>query len=428
MDGLVADQWREALIWRERVRACTGLATLKKVRESTFSTICQGTPTPDTRMPKAVIALPEFSELLRALYSGTLEETPWQTFLASLRQLLGADTAFILLRRPSEDDRGVILSDSRARSFESAENPYTSGFYAQDPFVNLPADAVVTLDEYVGTQTLLDSEFYRVCLEPFDIFHILGVDMVLDEGTKASLRASRSRKAQPFTRPEKELCRLLTPHLKQAISIHARIERIESERTLFAGAMTQLALATIILDEKGDILQTNPIADELLVQLDGLRIIDGKLSINRSADNLRLRELVADATAAQRQGQSSIAQAMSVERPSGRAPLGLVVRPVPAREWAEGQQAPCVGIFISDPEQRASAPKERLVELFGLTPAESGLAIALANGLTLDEATAELGISRNTGRAHLRSIFAKTGMTQQTKLVRLILQSVANLG
>ena len=277
-------------------------------------------------------------------------------------------------------------------------------------------------------QALTNSEFYRVCLEPFDILHILGVDMLLDEGTNASLRVTRSPKAEPFMRQEKELCCLLIPHLKRAVSIHARIEHIESERTLFAGAMTQLALATIILDEKGEVLETNPIADELLAQLDGLRIIDGKLSINRSVDNQRLRELVADSIAAQRQGESSIAQAMSIERPSGRAPLGPVVRPIPAREWAEGTKGALRGNFHQRPGAARRCAEGAAGRAFGLTPAEAGLAIALANGLTLDEASAELGISRNTGRVHLRSIFAKTGVTQQTKLVRLILQSVANLG
>ncbi len=49
------------------------------------------------------------------------------------------------------------------------------------------------------------------------------------------------------------------------------------------------------------------------------------------------------------------------------------------------------------------------------------------NGL-VDEIGEQLNISTNTGRAHLRSIFAKTGVTQQTQLVSLILRSVANLG
>jgi DNA-binding CsgD family transcriptional regulator len=54
------------------------------------------------------------------------------------------------------------------------------------------------------------------------------------------------------------------------------------------------------------------------------------------------------------------------------------------------------------------------------------LAMLLTNGLTLDEAAAELSVSRNTARAHLRAVFAKTGVTRQSGLVRLILNSVAS--
>ena len=94
----------------------------------------------------------------------------------------------------------------------------------------------------------------------------------------------------------------------------------------------------------------------------------------------------------------------------------------------EGKLCPSVAIFISDPEQESSAPQEIVKALFDLTPAEAQLAMLLANGLTLDEASDALGISRNTARAHLRSTFSKTGVTRQTMLVRLILRSVATLG
>ena len=67
-------------------------------------------------------------------------------------------------------------------------------------------------------------------------------------------------------------------------------------------------------------------------------------------------------------------------------------------------------------------------KLFGLTPKEATLALRLAGGDSLQEASATLGISTNTSRAHLRSIFAKTGVDRQAKLVRVLLKSVAMLG
>ena len=67
-------------------------------------------------------------------------------------------------------------------------------------------------------------------------------------------------------------------------------------------------------------------------------------------------------------------------------------------------------------------------QLYNLTPAETALALELANGLSLEEASETLSIRRNTARAHLRSIFSKTGVRRQTELVRIMLNSVVALG
>jgi DNA-binding CsgD family transcriptional regulator len=67
-------------------------------------------------------------------------------------------------------------------------------------------------------------------------------------------------------------------------------------------------------------------------------------------------------------------------------------------------------------------------QLFNLTKAETALAMELANGLSLEEAAEALNIRRNTARAHLRSIFSKTGVRRQTELVRIMLNSVVALG
>jgi DNA-binding CsgD family transcriptional regulator len=120
-----------------------------------------------------------------------------------------------------------------------------------------------------------------------------------------------------------------------------------------------------------------------------------------------------------------VPEALAITRPSGRAKLGIVVRTIPLGEWSEGRHRPAVAVFIRDPERKSQASSELLRQLFGFTPAEATLALLLANGLTLDEAADELHIRKNTIRAHLRSIFTKTGVTRQTTLVRLLLSSVA---
>jgi DNA-binding CsgD family transcriptional regulator len=206
------------------------------------------------------------------------------------------------------------------------------------------------------------------------------------------------------------------------------LNRVESERNLYAGAVDQLAVGTIILDQDGKLLQKNRLAEHLLEEKDGIKVVNDTLQVGTARDSQAFRQLVKQALLSQKSNHPSVVEAMRVQRPSGRADLGIIVRSIPPTTWNEGKLCPSVAIFISDPEQESSAPQEIVKALFDLTPAEAQLAMLLANGLTLDEASDALGISRNTARAHLRSTFSKTGVTRQTMLVRLILRSVATLG
>lgn len=87
-----------------------------------------------------------------------------------------------------------------------------------------------------------------------------------------------------------------------------------------------------------------------------------------------------------------------------------------------------MAVFVRDTTGRSDPPVKLAQKLFGLMPAETSLAIQLANGPSLDEAAQALSIRLNMARAHLSSIFSKTGVRRQTELVRLFLNSLAWLG
>ena len=239
-------------------------------------------------------------------------------------------------------------------------------------------------------------------------------------------------KSESFSTDDKALLELLVPHLESAAKIHMRLNRVKSERNLYAGAVNQLAVGAIILDEDGKIMKVNQVAEELVNDNDGLKITGKTLQVGTSSDTRKSREMVRNALNSHRHNitrnhEPSLVEALRIQRLSGASDLGIVVRPIPIEKWSEGIQCPSVVIFISDPERKSRAPQEIVKALFDLTPAEAQLAMLLANGLTLDETAETLCVSRNTARAHLRSIFSKTDVTRQTMLVRLILKSVASL-
>ena len=60
-------------------------------------------------------------------------------------------------------------------------------------------------------------------------------------------------------------------------------------------------------------------------------------------------------------------------------------------------------------------------ELYALTVVEARLAAWLAQGKSVHEAAAAMGITVNTARAYLKRIYDKTGVRRQPELVRVLL-------
>jgi DNA-binding CsgD family transcriptional regulator/PAS domain-containing protein len=392
--------------------------------------------------PPAASAGDSFEELVGLVYEGPLQDKPWRSFLPALRRAMDAQVVSLVLRPPATGDRGVILNCQRSDSDEDdLADPsdweamtYQEQFFAIDPFVNLPPGKVVTQQELIPDAELLVSDYYLNYLKPIGLFHILGVDTVEPDGMQARLRIARRPDEPAFEDAHKQFCEQLLPHLQRAIQIHARLSRTESERDLYADAVDHLAVATLVLDERGRVLNTNAVAGALLAEDDGMNLTDQRLHLQDRATDSQLQAMVEAAVAAQRAGTTGMVRALRVPRPSGLKDYGLVLRPVPLAEWAEGQSSPSVAVFISDPAQGegpgfepSEVSRQLLQELFQLTPAEASLALRLARGLSLAEVSAQQNISQHTARAQLKSIFSKTGVTRQAELVRLVLKSVASL-
>jgi len=82
---------------------------------------------------------------------------------------------------------------------------------------------------------------------------------------------------------------------------------------------------------------------------------------------------------------------------------------------------------VSDPEAAPEPAAETLRRLFGLTPAVSKLAAALAAGRTIADHAEEARITQGTARWHMKELFARTGTSRQAELVRLLLGGIAQL-
>ncbi|MBW2269242.1 MAG: helix-turn-helix transcriptional regulator [Deltaproteobacteria bacterium] len=368
---------------------------------------------------------PDFDALIEVVYEAPLEEVPWRNALTVLRRELDCAAVTLILRSPAEGDSGLILTEGGTPDWESA---YSEHYFALDPFVGLTPDCVITLQEVIPMEDFVASDFYESFMRPSGTHHILGFDTHEPGGFEARFRASRSLEGEAFGASEKRLCEQLLPHLKRALQIHSRIALAESERDVYAKAVEQFAVGAIFLDRSGKVLQMNRVAERLVGERAGLRVVDGSLCAAGQAASRELARMIAAAIEIRPAARPGVARALRIRRDGGGRDLGVVVRSVPPAEASDRLDAPAAVVFIGGPEEDVPLARETIRQLFDLTPAEASLAALLAAGRSLDRAAGELGITRNTARAHLRSVFSKSGVTRQAELVHLISRSVAHLG
>jgi DNA-binding CsgD family transcriptional regulator len=101
---------------------------------------------------------------------------------------------------------------------------------------------------------------------------------------------------------------------------------------------------------------------------------------------------------------------------------------VPMKSKKLNLDSTTAAVFLFDPHVRKTTAIQMFVSSYELTRSEAELAHALTLGASLDDVANRRGVSRNTVKAQLHSIFAKTETNRQSELVSLLLRSVVGLG
>ncbi|MES2262040.1 MAG: helix-turn-helix transcriptional regulator [Pseudomonadota bacterium] len=375
-------------------------------------------------------ALPSdhLSTLLGLIYQGPMEETPWASALEYIRRQLDASFATLVLRTPASTRPGLIVNASIYGASLPGEPAYSNDYYALCPFLDLPADQVRTADELFGADGWHASPFYRQYLQALDLRYILAANIRTDDGVECAFFVSRSHGMQDYSAAERDYVAVLLPHLKRAVSLHAQLDAVESERALYAGTIDSMLIGTVILDEAGKVLKSNNAADGLIAAGDGIVLGHGVLGACCPVENRQFQKTIRLALARHVAASSAPVEVCTLSRNSGKAPLSVLIRPIPLNYYArQSHRRPAVAVFIRDPVSTSQTSRDCMRKLFKLTRTETELALLLVDGLTLDQAAIELGIMKNTVRAHLRGIFTKTGATRQATLVKTLLSSVISL-
>jgi DNA-binding CsgD family transcriptional regulator len=179
----------------------------------------------------------------------------------------------------------------------------------------------------------------------------------------------------------------------------------------------RLPLGVVAVDRTGRITGRNHVAKLILDSGDGLVAVHEHLTARRASEAAELRRLVAAACVAAGGPAGGMLQ---VARTPPRRPLTVIVVPLGPVLGIAASEAPAAVVFVSDPDVRAQTWAQVLGRLYGLTPAETAVALLLLGGASVREIASRRRTSGNTVRTLLQRVLEKTGAHRQADLVCLL--------
>ncbi|HVY62967.1 MAG TPA: helix-turn-helix transcriptional regulator, partial [Planctomycetota bacterium] len=188
--------------------------------------------------------------------------------------------------------------------------------------------------------------------------------------------------------------------------------------------LERVPTGVMFLDDAGRLVWANPAAKEIVLREAYLRIAADGTALGAAPDG-SWAPLAPWLLRGARSGEAAH-EILALSARRDHRPLPAVVLATAATARGE-RRAPVAILLVSDLDHLPTPSEEALRCVFHLTPAQARLGALIAQGLAPKEAARSLGVSWNTVRAHLRSLFSKTGTSGQGELGRVLGASIFRL-
>ena len=345
-----------------------------------------------------------------AFADAALNSSRWTSALDKIAEETGSVGAFLL------PIAGITPNLPHSKSLEEPLDVYfRDGWHLRDKrFRVLPKLVELgAADDFDWTtaESMSRDPYFQEFLRPVGLQYFGGVKIAAGDDLWI-VSIQRSPQQGAFSPEQKSGLAWLSSRLAAAVAVARALgfaaASAAAEAFEFSGA------AVALLNRRGEVTQMNRAAESLLgseIYIHGKRLI----SWNRQA-SLKLEGAIHALFWAQ--GSSALAPPVVLPRRERRP---ILAYPLKMSAFAANAFSDCQAMLVFvDLERRVRPPLDDLRSSFGLTAAEARLAADMAGGTLLEVAADALGISKETARNELKSVFQKTGVHRQSELVSLL--------
>jgi DNA-binding CsgD family transcriptional regulator len=243
----------------------------------------------------------------------------------------------------------------------------------------------------------------------------------------------RDESAGKWSKKEKERFLTLCNYVRRAILVHKKLAQAENMANATVDILNSSPRGVLALSTDGKIQFANTLAQRVLMAKDGISSSEEKLLLKDPESHAVLDDFIATAKLlnlgqlADRSLNGS--RSLAIKRNSGLASYQLMLNAVPLSSW-KIETSPSdrmIIVYLHDPDFNIQPTEEDLINYFDLTKAQAKVAARLYSNDNLVGVAAQLKISVNTARSHLRAIYTKTGAKNQMELTSLLTRTLKTL-
>jgi DNA-binding CsgD family transcriptional regulator len=372
-----------------------------------------------------MLNLSDYDRVVSQIYEAALVPAQWDIALTSMINLFGPrewEVAMVLWER-IDPPMGRFIG--AAGVHDLARTAYLDFFAGQQEWSRLghemPVGGVFHTDELISRDAFRGTPFYQHFLKPwgFEVAVIGNLDR--HDQDHMGLVCPGPPGSDPGDLFE--AIKRLTPHFQRAARISRRIGEADMRAAAATDLLNNSPYCVMALGPGMELLLANNRAEKLLEQGDGLALFRNQLQPD---DPNTLQQLQAMAAGTSKERSITFGA-------TGRKGQRLLLSALAVSEEQSGQftnSATGTALMIVGGQRMGVSENEveALQHGFNLTAAEARLAAFLIEGSGVRGYADARGVSQEAGKYLLKSIYAKTGLSNQTELIALLREAPVGWG
>jgi DNA-binding CsgD family transcriptional regulator len=307
----------------------------------------------------------------------------------------------------------------RDRDNEYLDREYHSGPVADDPQMRRVCSvkrSEIYLDvDHVDVEDARTREYLAWQEARCGTRHHITASVVLPDGFEAGVSVHFAAAQGVASEAVQREMRALFPHFARALRLGFRhAEAVQ--QSWWDGLSGDQSKALVLLDDAGRVLRSTPAAESVFRRNDGLTVSAGHLQCADAASDEGLKHAISRACTR----WNAAAAGVCVRRAHARSPYSVSTYPLVQRRRFLVPHGAAALVTIDDPSANVRGLATHHKEMLGFTSRQGQVADLLLAGHSLESLAATLGITEDTARSHLKSLFQKTGTSRQTALLSFL--------